>query len=710
MHGEGGGEVLDQRAAQLLQMILNSRYITFRQLEKMTGYSRRVIQYDLNKINDWLEEHQLDPIWNKRGYGLVTDQQTREKAWVSLESVPIKKYFLSDEERICLVNLALFLATDYLSLQHFCSLVHLSRNTVIHLIKKAGNRAAHHNVSIVSNRQHGYFFSGSEWEIRNLARRSVSKIYHLRNGMDMIDDLFSALLKPGIFMEKYEQMNAAIHRIEQTHHVRYAEESEKELSTYLAFLLVRMAHKESFSFPDELIDYYTKTLGIRDTPALRIAEQFLTDCGMDRRQEECIYFSTLFLGLQMKDANTLISHAKVDTDRALKQVVDAITDRFEQLSMIGLNRVDAFKENLLTHVRPCYYRLIFDSPAFNPFLETIKKEYFDLFVIVRKSLMSLEQLVHKSIPDDEVGFLTLHFASFLKAEGVHVGRWKALIVCSNGIGVSNMLRQQLTGIFPEFDWPGVISAREFREMGDSDADLVFSTVPVQSNKPLFTVKPILTTADRVKLVENVIAETRGVPIRFRAERLIQMIKNYATVHDEEGLHEAITGMFLLTSEKCDEEGAPMLNQLLKKENILFRKRVYDWKEAIRVTAQPLLEQGAIRPSYVDAMIETVNTIGPYIVITPHVAIPHARPEKGVNQIGMSLLHLDEAVEFIEGNPETSANIVIVLAAVDNQSHLKALRQLTELLGEEDNIAHLIDAKSVDELSELINKYSVQEGQ
>lgn len=149
----------------------------------------------------------------------------------------------------------------------------------------------------------------------------------------------------------------------------------------------------------------------------------------------------------------------------------------------------------------------------------------------------------------------------------------------------------------------------------------------------------------------------------------------------------------------------MLNDLLFKDEIQFKDHVNDWKEAIQVAAQPLLDRDFIQPSYVNAMIETVENVGPYIVITPHVAIPHARPERGVNQLGMSLLHLAHPVEFVEGNQETSASIIIVLAAVDNKTHLKALRQLTELLGDDENIDEMIRASSVEEISQIIEKYS-----
>lgn len=41
------------------------------------------------------------------------------------------------------------------------------------------------------------------------------------------------------------------------------------------------------------------------------------------------------------------------------------------------------------------------------------------------------------------------------------------------------------------------------------------------------------------------------------------------------------------------------------------------------------------------MIQKVESFGPFIHICPDVALPHARPEDGVNQLGMSLLKIQK---------------------------------------------------------------------
>lgn len=86
---------------------------------------------------------------------------------------------------------------------------------------------------------------------------------------------------------------------------------------------------------------------------------------------------------------------------------------------------------------------------------------------------------------------------------------------------------------------------------------------------------------------------------------------------------------------------------LTKDKITMKEKVNDWEEAIHIAAEPLLAQNYIEPGYVEAMIDSVKTLGPYIVIAPNVAIAHARPDNHVNKVGISLLKLGVPINFSE---------------------------------------------------------------
>lgn len=114
--------------------------------------------------------------------------------------------------------------------------------------------------------------------------------------------------------------------------------------------------------------------------------------------------------------------------------------------------------------------------------------------------------------------------------------------------------------------------------------------------------------------------------------------------------------------------------LFDENNIQVTETCKDWKEAIKLASKPLLKENKISTIYVNNMIESVKQNGPYMVLTDYFALMHARPGVGVNQMGMSLLIVKKPVD-LEGKP---VKIFLVMAAVDNTSHLSSLQKIMKI--------------------------------
>lgn len=148
----------------------------------------------------------------------------------------------------------------------------------------------------------------------------------------------------------------------------------------------------------------------------------------------------------------------------------------------------------------------------------------------------------------------------------------------------------------------------------------------------------------------------------------------------------------------------MLNEILIPDSIIFMKSCPDWQSAVRQSCAPLLARGTIEPAYIDAIISNLNELGPYIVIAPDVAIPHARPEAGARAMGMALLKLEEPVAF-GPEPDQQARLLFAFSATDSHSHQRALKQLAQLIMDEEKFAALAAATSAAEVLALINSVS-----
>ncbi|HEK2968385.1 TPA: PTS sugar transporter subunit IIA [Proteus mirabilis] len=147
----------------------------------------------------------------------------------------------------------------------------------------------------------------------------------------------------------------------------------------------------------------------------------------------------------------------------------------------------------------------------------------------------------------------------------------------------------------------------------------------------------------------------------------------------------------------------MLKTLLTPDVVQVIPQVKDWREAIKIACQPLIDKGCIEPRYVDAIYKSHEQIGPYYVLGPGIAMPHARPEEGVNQLSLALTIIEKGVEF-GADENDPVKLLIVLAATDNDSHINAIVKLAELFDNQDDIDTLLQAKSKAEVLAVIKHY------
>ncbi|MGQ9666990.1 MAG: PTS sugar transporter subunit IIA [Anaerolineae bacterium] len=147
----------------------------------------------------------------------------------------------------------------------------------------------------------------------------------------------------------------------------------------------------------------------------------------------------------------------------------------------------------------------------------------------------------------------------------------------------------------------------------------------------------------------------------------------------------------------------MLADLLTERTVRVGVEAKDWQEVVDIAGRLLLDDGSIEPSYIDAMREVIQSLGPYVVIAPGVALLHGRPQHGVKRICMSLVVLKTPVKF--GHPENDpVTLAFALGGVDERSHLDALAQLATLLSDEKAASQLRSARSVEEVLEVVRAF------
>lgn len=122
--------------------------------------------------------------------------------------------------------------------------------------------------------------------------------------------------------------------------------------------------------------------------------------------------------------------------------------------------------------------------------------------------------------------------------------------------------------------------------------------------------------------------------------------------------------------------------LIENNSIKLNQTVSNWKEAIKIGTDLLVAAGTIEPRYYDHIISNIEKMGPYIILAPGLAMPHARPEEGVIKTSFALVTLKEPILF-EGEDEP-VSVFITLAGSDSDKHMEGLMEITQTLDDSDS--------------------------
>lgn len=143
-----------------------------------------------------------------------------------------------------------------------------------------------------------------------------------------------------------------------------------------------------------------------------------------------------------------------------------------------------------------------------------------------------------------------------------------------------------------------------------------------------------------------------------------------------------------------------MEELIKLENIDIDIEASDWQDAIRKAGALLEKAGSISNAYIENMINSVKTLGPYIVLMPGFALGHSEPCPEVLKSDLSLITLKNPIDF--GSVNDPVKVVMCLACVDKTSHMEGIQRVAIKLMQDNAIENILNCKTREELHNYIN--------
>ena len=150
-------------------------------------------------------------------------------------------------------------------------------------------------------------------------------------------------------------------------------------------------------------------------------------------------------------------------------------------------------------------------------------------------------------------------------------------------------------------------------------------------------------------------------------------------------------------------GVSLLQDLLSEDNVSFRYPAETWEDVIRHGGQLMVDAGFTDPTYTEAMIDVVRDMGPYIVLAPGLAMPHARPEMGAKQVGAALVTLEKPIDF--GSPENDpVSVAIFLCAPNKEEHIQLLTDIATLFEDEEFLDAAVNFESIEDVQSFLAEH------
>lgn len=123
-----------------------------------------------------------------------------------------------------------------------------------------------------------------------------------------------------------------------------------------------------------------------------------------------------------------------------------------------------------------------------------------------------------------------------------------------------------------------------------------------------------------------------------------------------------------------------------------QREAKDWRQAVEIAARPLITFGAAQPGYVAGIIDNTQNWGPYYLIAPGIALPHARPEQGANRNQVSITTLKTPVAF--GHEECDPVwLLLCVSATDANAHILTIQRISQFIDSPGRLAAVRQAQT-----------------
>ncbi|PAD39706.1 BglG family transcription antiterminator [Terribacillus sp. 7520-G] len=673
---------MKKEVSDLVLYFLEHHSSTLTAVEEEMCRNKRSLQACIDDVNQYLikENREAIRIDSKNG-NITINESTREGLYYFLKhGVMADLNYIAPEMRESLLFIKLCITDGNPALQDLADLVQVSKNTALQDLKRIRDILSEKMIELNYTRKNGYSISGEEFKIRKLFIEEIKRVLAAQFGFSFLCRL-GFLDKEDIFFLRRRLIN-----MEKKLSIALTDEQIDDLPVVLYLLIQRMKHSNaSWRAEFDLAD-------MEQSNEIQTLKHMFWDSHLDDEDKT-------YLALQILSSNMLESVLAISSSNELSLAVRTTIDMVDTQLATNLLDKSELLNKILLHLRPAIYRIRFNLSIQNPLTEQFIAEFPAMFAIVSKSVYPIEKSIGASISKEELVYLAMIIQAWIyRTEERQEYAFRALVVCRNGTSVSKLLLETLKDMFSHIQFMGAYAERHFKEY-EQEVDFIFSTVPLNTSKKTFIVKPFLNRAARSE-IRNAIDKHINRNADKKAKELIYYLKEHINEGNYQIVHDKIVDFFNKSPKLKMESSTNSHLFPFKKEHILFLDETIHWRDALAYAIKPLLSRESITEGYSQKLYEIFERESDRMMLGPHVYLPHAQPSDGVNKQDFSILICRKQIQMPDSH---FAKVIVVLAPSDYHLHVPTLLHLNELFLEEDSLNKIVSASSEEDALKFITE-------
>ena len=476
---------IDYKEFKILTLCKNKEFANINHMAEELKVTTRSVRTYIKQLNENLGEDIAQIIYVK-GYGYKLEIKNKEALELLFEeNKKISFDFNVKDERILYLLDFFTEFNDVITIDQLAEQISVGRTTIVNDIKSAREILNEYNLDLIKKQNFGMWLKGNEFDKRLLL---INYIYK-----DSKNDLKNSKYVNGVDARLLKQLKTKILRLFKDDNFYATNQIFEETIKYILVQIVRIKNGNEIVEYDKRFDL----LGSYDEYNLSQKIKVIVEENFDTTLNE---YETLYLTLPLVSGNAApISKFMSNKPQLRENISDLMEKIFKEIYIrMGIIISDqTLRDNLGYHLEFTLNRLLFNIKLKNLLLEDMKENYVLPYNLAKISADVIENVYNLVMPEDEIGYIAIHFGSYLEKNIISNTLQKVAIVCSTGLGATNLITIRIRKIIGENVEIDTFSIFDIDKVNLSQYDLVFTTSDIDINSN--SVLKIDTILDESKL-------------------------------------------------------------------------------------------------------------------------------------------------------------------------------------------------------------------